>query len=337
MAKKRKSKKTKTNSPKNSSKVLNYIAWALALTALTLISLLVGYYFGFHNGQKRSHNESRVEQKKEQIRTLPTQPKVEKRSFNKRLQAVLKKESKSYNSASHEIESEALVNPPKVPLQEEKIYTTKPKLAIIIDDVSTKSQVRAIKSLGIPITMSFLPPSAARPNSAKLAAKQSFYMVHLPMEAMHFNKEEPYTLHANDSQEVILQRIEALKKLFPRVAYINNHTGSKFTSSEIAMNRLIYALNKNHIHFIDSRTTAETKAPKVMKNFGLKYVARDVFLDHHPDKAYILGQIKRAIAVAKAHGHAIVIGHPHKNTLEALYESKALLKSVDLVLINKIY
>ena len=332
MAKKRKNKKTK-----NSSKVLNYIAWGLALTALVLISLLIGYYLGFHSAEKKANKITYKTQKKEQLRNLPTKPKVEKKSFNKRLQEVLKKESKSYNSASHEIESEALVNPPKIPLQEPKRYVTKPKLAIIIDDVSTKSQVRAIKSLGIPLTMSFLPPSAARPNSAKLAAKQSFYMVHLPMEAMHFNKEEPYTLHVKDSQQIILKRIHELKQLFPRVAYINNHTGSKFTSNEVAMNRLIFALNKNHIHFIDSRTTAQTKAPKVLKNFGLKYVARDIFLDHHPDKAYILGQIKKAIAVAKAHGHAIAIGHPHKNTLEALYESKALLKSVDLVLINRIY
>jgi len=104
------------------------------------------------------------------------------------------------------------------------------------------------------------------------------------------------------------------------------------------MNRLIFALNKYHIHFIDSRTTAQTQAPKVLKNFGLKYVARDVFLDHHMEKSYILGQIKEAVRVAKAHGSAIAIGHPHKNTLEALYESKKLFaKDVDLVLVNKIY
>jgi hypothetical protein len=332
MAKRKKSKKVK-----NSSKILNYIAWGLALIALVLISLLIGYYLGYHIAEKKVHNATKIIQKKEQLRNLSIKPKLEKKSFNKRLQEVLKKESKNYNSASHEIENEALVNPPKITLQKPKCYVKKPKLAIIIDDVQTASQVRAIKSLHLPLTMSFLPPRAARPNSAKLAAEQSFYMVHLPMEAMHFHKEEPYTLRVNESQQKILQRIANLKKLFPRVSYINNHTGSKFTSNEVAMNRLIFALNKYHIKFVDSRTTAQTQVPKVLKNFGLKYVARDVFLDHHPDKTYILKQIKRAIAVAKAHGHAIAIGHPHKNTLEALYESKALLKSVDLVLINKIY
>ena len=69
----------------------------------------------------------------------------------------------------------------------------------------------------------------------------------------------------------------------------------------------------------------------------MKYVARDVFLDHHMDKAYVISQIKQAIKVAKAHGHAIAIGHPHKNTLEALKESKGLLKQVELVYIDRYY
>jgi hypothetical protein len=121
------------------------------------------------------------------------------------------------------------------------------------------------------------------------------------------------------------------------VEYINNHTGSKFTSNEIAMNRLIYALKREKIIFIDSRTTAKTKAPKVMKNFGLNYVARDVFLDHSTDKVSIKKAIKKAIKIAKLHGTAIAIGHPHANTILALHESKELFKDIELVYINRLY
>jgi polysaccharide deacetylase 2 family uncharacterized protein YibQ len=184
--------------------------------------------------------------------------------------------------------------------------------------------------------MSFLPPSSFRPNSAKLAAKEKFYMVHLPMEAMSFTAEEPTTLRVNDSQTKISKRIEKLLKQFPKAKYINNHTGSKFTSNEVAMNRLMNSLKKHNINFIDSRTTAKTKVPAVMKNYGLKYIARDVFLDHHQDKPYVKKQIKEAIRIAKQHGSAIAIGHPHKNTLLALKESKKLFKDVELVYINKL-
>jgi len=313
----------------------------LAFIAIVLSTLFTGYYFGYEDAKVDLEKKVRFE-KQERLTVLKklenSYNKKSVTSVNKRLKEVLKKESKRYKAgASHEYDDIKLTKPPKRVQRKAKLIVSKPKLAIIIDDVSIKSHVQAIKNIGIPLTMSFLPPSSFRPNSAKLASKEKFYMVHLPMEANRFNGEEPFTLRVKDSQQKILKRIKQLKKLFPKVKYINNHTGSKFTSSEIAMNRLIYALNSQHINFIDSRTTSKTKAQKVMKNFGLKYVARDVFLDHKVEKAYVISQIKKAVNIAKAHGTAIAIGHPHLNTLLALRESKKLFKDVDLVYINKLY
>lgn len=341
MSRKTTSRKTtsrkKSINTKNSSKFLTYTAWFLAIVALMLISLVGGYYLGLKNGKDNAVKQDMVQALQKKALVEKFDEKKSEKTVTKRLQEVLQKETKSYNSAAHEIDDEALVNPPKEIPKKLIVYNQKPKLAIIIDDMSTASQVRAVKSLHIPLTMSFLPPRPARPNSAKLASHEKFYMVHLPMEAMHYSAEEPNTLRIHDSQQKISAKIAQIKKEFPRVHYINNHTGSKFTSNEVAMNRLIFALNANHIFFIDSRTTAKTMAPTVLKNFGLKYVARDVFLDHKMDKAYVEGQIKQAIKIAKEHGHCIAIGHPHKNTLAALRESKALFKDVDLVQINKIY
>ncbi len=335
---KKNNNKKKTN-PK-ASKLLTYIAWALALVALSMSTFLTGYYLGYDSAKDEFTQEKKVEKQKrlKVLKKLEKSVKSEHTSVNKRLKEVLHKEAKKVNyvSASHELDGGSLAKVPKLVRKEIQVVKGKPKLAIIIDDVGTASQVKAIKSLRIPLTMSFLPPSKARPNTPKLAAKEKFYMVHLPMEARNWSAEEPKTLRVHDSQKVVLNRIKEIKKWFPKVHYINNHTGSKFTANETAMNRLIYALKKNSIYFIDSRTTAQTKAPKVLKNFGLKYVARDVFLDHHMDKPYVLKQIKQAIEVAKKHGTAIAIGHPHKNTLQALYESKKLLKDVDLVFINRL-
>jgi len=331
-----KRKKSKTNS--SSSKILAYIAWTLAIIALVLSSLVAGYYIGYDDAK----NEVVKEKQQERTKRLAVLTKLENsvkgkpKSVNKRLKEVLKKDTKHYVSASHEIDGGVLAKIPKMVKRELKVSPNKPRLAIIIDDVGTSSQVKAIKSLNIPLTMAFLPPSKARPNTPRLAAHESIYMVHLPMEAQNWSAEEPFTLRVHDSQGVISKRVNEIKRLFPKVKYINNHTGSKFTSNEIAMNRLIFALNANYIKFVDSRTTAKTKAPKVLKNFGLQYIARDVFLDHHMDKPYVLSQIKKAIKVAKNHGTAIAIGHPHKNTLQALYESKKLFKDVELVYINRL-
>ncbi len=314
------------------SKYLVYIAWSLAIIALMLISLTVGYYFGIKDA-KQTITPKQINH----IKKAEKLPKIAVKKVEMQLKEVLKKGQQTYTSAAHEIEDEKLVNPPKIKEKKHVVYKHKPMLAIIIDDVQTARQVKAIKSLHLPLTMSFLPPRPARPNSAKLAAREKFYMVHLPMEAMNFHAEEPNTLRATDSQQKISKRIAFIKKEFPRVRYLNNHTGSKFTANERAVHRLIYALNKNHIHFIDSRTTAKTKVPEVEKAYGLKYVARDVFLDDYTNKAYILNQIKIAIKVAKAHGHAIAIGHPHKSTLAAIKEAKKLFKSVELVQVYKLY
>jgi len=331
--------KRKKTTSHSSNKVLTTIAWFLAFIAISMSCLVAGYYYGYDEAKKEIIEKEKLAKQK-RLSKLKELEKVSKvstaTSVNKRLKEVLKNQSKNLASAAHELDDATVdVALPKIK-REIKKYPSKAKLAIIIDDVSVKSHVEAIKSINLPLTMSFLPPSKYRPHSAKLAAKEKFYMVHLPMEAQSFNKEEPFTLKANDSQKIIQKRISDLVTIFPRVRYINNHTGSKFTSNEVAMNKLVSVLNTKKIHFIDSRTTAQTKAPKVMKNFGLKYVARDVFLDHHNDKPYILSQIKKAIRLAKAHGSAIAIGHPHKNTLLAINESKKLFKDVELVYVNKL-
>ncbi|MFA7501223.1 MAG: divergent polysaccharide deacetylase family protein [Sulfurimonas sp.] len=338
------SRRKKTSSKKQ-SKILIYAVWILAVIAVFLGSFIAGYYIG-HDSEKKEivqKAQAKEQKKASMLKKLEDMDKKEL-DINDRLKEVLKKDSKAvvkeqesvaeYEDASHEVEGEVLPIPPK---REIVKSSSKPKLAIIIDDVSVRAQVDAIKSLNLPITMSFLPPSKHRPNSHTLASKESFYMVHLPMEAKSFTKEEPFTLKVDDSQEIITYRIAEIKKLFPKVKYINNHTGSKFTSDENAVKRLIYALDKQNINFIDSRTIGNTKVPAVMKNYGKKYISRDIFLDHEFDKEYVKGQIKKAVAYAKAHGSAIAIGHPHSNTILAIDESKKLFADVELVLIERFY
>jgi polysaccharide deacetylase 2 family uncharacterized protein YibQ len=157
------------------------------------------------------------------------------------------------------------------------------------------------------------------------------------MEAMNFHKEEPFTLRVTHSEAVIEKRIAKIKKLFPKVHYINNHTGSRFTSNAQAVDKLVRVLDKYNIEFIDSRTTAKTKVPLIMKKYHHKYLVRDVFLDHQGDVTSIKKQIRLAVKMAKKYGHAIAIGHPHPNTIKALAESKKILQSVELVYVNQLH
>lgn len=314
----------------------------MAILFLGVVSI-VSYKKGHSDGERLAalkHQQAQEKQQKllEKISDI-TAP---KNDLVGKLQDVLKSEQdKLPVDPKHEFDTNRLGHPPVGPKREPKktvIFSKfkKPKLAIIMDDVSFLRDVDAIKKLNFPITMSFLPPSLTHPNSALLASKEKVYMVHLPLEAIHFSSEEPITLHVNDTKETIAERIKEVKALFPRVYYINNHTGSRFTSDKTAVGNLISALDDEGIGFLDSRTTAKTKVPEIMASLGKPYIARDLFLDHEADVGYIEGQIKKAIEKAKKHGSAIAIGHPRKETLEALQNSKKLLQSVDLVYVNKV-
>jgi len=95
-------------------------------------------------------------------------------------------------------------------------------------------------------------------------------------------------------------------------------------------------MKSENLHFVDSRTTAATKAPQVAQKYNLPLYSRDIFLDNSLNKKEITNQLKKAVKIAKKHGFAVAIGHPHVNTLEVLRNSKSLLKDVELVYLKDI-
>lgn len=213
----------------------------------------------------------------------------------------------------------------------------KAKLVIIIDDMANAQQAKKLKALNLKLIPSFFPPDKTHKNTPQLALSFDFYMVHLPLAPLHYKKIELDTLNPNDSEERILKKIEQIKKDFKGLKFINNHTGSLFTSDKKAMRKLYKALIKENLVFVDSKTIENTEVSKVAKEMGQIYIQRDIFLDNKDDIAYIKKQLSNAVKIAQKKGFAIVIGHPRKNTFKALEESKALLKSVKLVYLSEIY
>lgn len=209
-----------------------------------------------------------------------------------------------------------------------------PKLAIIIDDMTTQKQINNVKALPYIVNMSFLPPTKGHKNSAKITNNLDKYMIHLPLQASNFMFEEENTLHITDSMEIIEDRIKSLRTLYTNTNYLNNHTGSKFTASNEAMDKLFQMLKKYNYIFLDSRTTANSVAKKYADKYKVKMFTRNIFLDNNKDKIYIQNQLKKAIKIAKKTGLAIAIGHPYSITFETLKDSTHLLEGLDLVFIQ---
>ncbi len=310
------------------------------------VSILIGYLIGFNQAQEESNRQREqtqllMDQIKE-IAKVDTNASLKADAENREIGHLKKalKELLDHEviSAHHEYapKDKKAAPPPSEPRISRPAMKGTAKLVIIMDDVSYAHDIKAIRSVGLPLVMSFLPPSSRHNESAALAQGINGYMVHLPLEAVDFNDEEQVTLRITDSKETIGAQIQKIKKLYPDVHYINNHTGSKFTADEEAMDRLVSVMRENGLIFVDSRTTAQSKAKVIDTKYGMRYLGRDVFLDHHDGVENIKKQICEAVAIAKRNGSAIAIGHPRPDTIQALKESKAILSEVKLVGIDKI-
>ena len=211
------------------------------------------------------------------------------------------------------------------------------KLVLIIDDVATFEHAGMIKSLGLKITPSIFPATKTHPDTPSIARTFEFYMIHLPMQARHFDSPEIGTLTTNESYESILAKIKKIRKDFPRAVYTNNHTGSRFTSDFNAMDRAYMALIDQGFIFVDSRTIAQTAVAKAAKKHNQPYISRDIFLDDNPSTAAVRRELVAAVNLAKKRGYAIAIGHPKKNTIAVIKESKNnILKDVEVVYLKEI-
>lgn len=328
---------------------LRNIILLLSVLVIVIVAVIIGYFIGFNQVQEKLDQEreetqrlmgqieaiSKVDSNASQAVTRPKVHDAQAEKLKKELKELLEHERVS---ARHEYapKDKKALPPPAEPRAIVPVKACGAKLVIIMDDVSYAHDVAAIRSTGLPLVMSFLPPSPRHPESATLAASVSGYMVHLPMEAVTYHQEEPVTLRIGDSIETIEKQIALVKRLYPNVRYINNHTGSKFTSDEAAMDRLIGVMKENGLIFVDSRTIASSKAKSVEAKYGLRYLGRDVFLDHQDGIANVKKQIRDAVALAKRHGSAIAIGHPRPDTIQALKESKDILNQVQIVRIDQI-
>ena len=211
------------------------------------------------------------------------------------------------------------------------------KLVIIIDDVATFEHAKMVKSLGLKITPSIFPATKTHPDTPSIARSFEFYMIHLPMQAKHFDSPEIGTLTINESFESMHEKIKKIRKDFPRAVYTNNHTGSRFTSDFNAMDRAYMALIDQGFIFVDSKTIAQTAVAKAAKKHNQPYISRDIFLDDNPSAAAVRRELVAAVNLAKKRGYAIAIGHPKKNTIAVIKESKNnILKDVEVVYLKDI-
>jgi len=199
----------------------------------------------------------------------------------------------------------------------------KPRVAIVLDDMglSVDATRRAI-GLPAPLTLSFLTYADTDDlGDLTAAAREAGHevMAHVPMQAASESVNPgPHALTGAMSGDAIRANLTwGLDRLSGYVG-INNHMGSALTADGTAMRRVMAELDDRGLLFLDSRTTAETRATQAADAAGVPYTERDVFLDNVRKPDAIREQLRELEALARRDGSAVAIGHPYEVTLSVL-------------------
>ena len=92
------------------------------------------------------------------------------------------------------------------------------------------------------------------------------------------------------------------------------------TSSLFGMQKVMQALERYDLYFLDSMTIGNSQAMRAASGTGVKVIKRKVFLDDTQNEADIRRQFNRAVELARRNGSAIAIGHPHPSTVRVLQQ-----------------
>ena len=184
-------------------------------------------------------------------------------------------------------------------------------LVFIIDDAGNNlRELEPFLRIPGPLTIAVLPGlpySAEAARRIRAAGKEVF--LHQPMEAIGAQNPGPGAIYSGmDADEIRLVLKRNIEEVGP-VAGINNHQGSKITMDREAVEIILAFCAENGLHFLDSRTTAETVIPSEARRMGIKIAQRDIFIDNEKDKESMIRSIKSGLDKARKNGSAVMIGH----------------------------
>lgn len=198
------------------------------------------------------------------------------------------------------------------------------QIALVIDDLGYDLDL-AEKILDLPIkcNVAILPDLPYTDEVAYLAQKKGKeILIHFPMEAVNEreNAPEKFILRTDASPQKIEELIQRAIDAVPGARGLNNHKGSRATSSLHLMEVFFERLKGRELYFLDSLTSSHSVAFQTARKAGIPAFRRDIFLDTYPSEEYVMAQLEEGIRIAKRKGYAVVIGHARKNTYRALVE-----------------
>jgi polysaccharide deacetylase 2 family uncharacterized protein YibQ len=197
----------------------------------------------------------------------------------------------------------------------------RPRIAVVIDDLGLdKRRTERTIVLPGPLTLSFLAYASDLPRLTGEARRAGHeLLVHVPMEPLSRAEDMgPNGLAVSLGPDELLRRLRWDLDRFTGYVGINNHMGSRFTRDAASMTPVMEELRARGLLFLDSRTVGDSAGVELARRVGVPHAARDVFLDNEINAGAIAARLVEVEEIARRHGSAIAIGHPHDATIEQL-------------------
>jgi polysaccharide deacetylase 2 family uncharacterized protein YibQ len=197
-------------------------------------------------------------------------------------------------------------------------------LAVIIDDAGySLSELDEFLSLPGPFTVAVLPNLAHSTAAAQrvLAAGKDL-ILHCPMQPEGPEDPGPGALYTGQSASQVDELLDAMFASVPGAMGMNNHMGSKATADETLMTEVLSYLKRHGKFFVDSRTTANTVAPRVAAVLQMPILQRNAFLDDNPTETDVAAAFDKGLVEARDKGTAIVIGHVQNKVMADILRAR---------------
>jgi len=212
-----------------------------------------------------------------------------------------------------------------------------PRLAVIIDDLGYRLSegLRAARLPGA-VAVAVLPHATHTVALARAADQHGKeVLLHLPMQAVDDTVDPgPGAIELDHTRAEFAAVFAADLAAVPFARAVNNHMGSLLTRHPGHMLWLMEELrSRESLFFVDSYTTPASVGMQTARENGVPALRRDVFLDTDPAPSAIEAEWLRLLALARARGTAIAIGHPHEATLALLERELPRLRAQGVELV----
>lgn len=216
------------------------------------------------------------------------------------------------------------------------VAINRPRVAVVIDGLGVDHAATA-RAIALPpaVTLSFV-AYASDLSDQTASARQAGHelLLHVPMEPISAAAAiGSYGLGRNMPRDELVRRLRWDLARFDSYVGVDNHMGTEFAQDTPAMRMVMDELKRRGLLYLDARAVPTEPVAVAARDFGVPYVARDIFLDGEQAAIAVDARLAQLVNLARERGSAIAIGHAHDVTLAALQRWLPTLSRQGVVLV----